>query len=102
MTTNAAAKMISENPAEAFARKQLRDALEGLEKCVNARCDWLVLTHATDRIRDAVGALKRAQPPAPPVVPHGHCCLKARRFSCVCREALRCPEHGERHIGSHE
>ena len=30
------------------------------------------------------------------------CCSKAKPIECVCVYAFTCPEHGERHIGSHE
>lgn len=101
MMTNASPLLDPYSP-EGYARGQLEDALAGLRKCVEAGADWLALQGATNRVQDAVNAIKRAQPPAPPVVPHGHCCLKAKRFSCVCREAVRCPEHGERHHGTHD
>lgn len=30
------------------------------------------------------------------------CCDKARSINCVCAYSFICPEHGERHIGSHD
>lgn len=30
------------------------------------------------------------------------CCEKAVQLSCVCNVAMKCPEHGEKHIGTHE
>jgi len=30
------------------------------------------------------------------------CCAKAEVLPCVCAYAFRCPDHGERHIGTHD
>jgi hypothetical protein len=30
------------------------------------------------------------------------CCSKAELAACVCVYYFKCPEHGERHIGSHD
>jgi len=30
------------------------------------------------------------------------CCDKAVQIPCVCSYAFRCPEHGERHVGTHD
>lgn len=30
------------------------------------------------------------------------CCPRATRLSCVCAYGYTCPDHGERHMGSHE
>ncbi len=30
------------------------------------------------------------------------CCEKARRAECVCALMWSCPDHGERHIGTHD
>jgi hypothetical protein len=32
----------------------------------------------------------------------GPCCGLAKRLDCVCREAWRCREHGEKHVGRHD
>ena len=35
------------------------------------------------------------------VLYHG-CCPQAQLIPCVCMYAFKCPEHGERHIGTHD
>ena len=30
------------------------------------------------------------------------CCDQAKRLNCVCYSAFTCPEHGTRHVGSHD
>ena len=30
------------------------------------------------------------------------CCPKATWLQCACHEAFTCPEHGEKHIGTHD
>lgn len=35
------------------------------------------------------------------VMRHG-CCEKARPVACVCAYAFECPEHGRRHVGTHD
>lgn len=30
------------------------------------------------------------------------CCEKAEMTPCVCMYSFKCPEHGERHIGTHD
>jgi hypothetical protein len=30
------------------------------------------------------------------------CCPKAKWIDCVCSVAFKCPEHGQRHIGTHD
>lgn len=30
------------------------------------------------------------------------CCTKAKNIPCVCFRSYTCPEHGERHIGTHD
>ena len=30
------------------------------------------------------------------------CCEKAEPTACVCAYSFRCPDHGERHIGTHD
>jgi hypothetical protein len=30
------------------------------------------------------------------------CCEKAKRTNCVCQYSTTCPDHGERHFGTHD
>ena len=52
----------------------------------------------SDEIKQKILALNEA---GPHFFPHA-CCEKARVLPCVCAYSYECPEHGTRHIGSHE
>lgn len=44
-------------------------------------------------------------PKTKPPVPQnrtGACCPKAKPMACVCEYAWECPDHGVKHIGTHD
>jgi hypothetical protein len=51
--------------------------------------------------RDGQKTWRRPMVATPPREPDA-CCAKARRLQCVCRACFDCPDHGTRHIGSHD
>ena len=55
-------------------------------------------TVVSKEIKDKIKALDEA---GPHFYPHA-CCEKATVLPCVCAYSYECPEHGTRHIGSHE
>lgn len=43
-----------------------------------------------------------AAPPVHPSASRYACCHRAVQIPCVCAFAFTCPEHGDRHVGSHD
>lgn len=51
----------------------------------------------------AVRAKQQASPTPTPARTYPHaCCARAQPLQCVCAYAYTCPEHGTKHIGTHD
>jgi len=88
-------------PRDEYSEAKFRDMQE-IGRLL-ARFDDGVLDHSMAAYEQQLAgrAQSRGASQAVPKPQHG-CCERAELVQCVCYEASACPEHGVRHIGSHD